>query len=226
MKWISRSVLFFTFFLSGTISSSCAKYTALRGGDRMTTRTSVKETVGSSSSSSSGLKMMDELDGKWLQVYSNLYVQEVLEVDYKCVVADICVDPLKAQMTISKNAFQHFIFPTNNVYHYNISFLDGNNENVTNNMVLTLLYYEDNDILNNHPLVVKKTGPIYQDKYEYLILANLENNIQSVLYIYTRDYNRFMDQYNNEVLKMMHDYNFTSYSTYPMISYIPLCLNK
>jgi hypothetical protein len=216
MKWTCG------FLLTFILSSISAKYIPLRG---ITTNNMDK--IGDIDPREDNCStIMEVVQGKWFQVYSNLYVQEVLEVDYKCVTANIEVDSTAKQITMTKNAWQHFIFPKEIVYHYNISFLDGNPKNITGNMILTLLYNDDNDILKGHPLIVKITGPIYNNRYEYFILTNQENNIQSVLYIFTWDYTRFMENYNDEVLKKIHEYNFTSYSTYPMLSYLPLCLNK
>jgi len=163
------------------------------------------------------------LDGTWYQVYSNLFVQESLEIDYHCVTTQITLDSQRTQALVEKKALQHFVFPIKNIYHYEIQIQNTTLNTLQENLVLTEMNAINNII--KKPLILKITGPVYTPLsiYEYFVLTNLSNEKQSVLYVLTWNYDRFINLYQKDVLRLLEQYNFTSISSLPLCSYCQEC---
>lgn len=143
----------------------------------------------------------NKLTGNWIQISNNHYIQETSEIDWSCIKVSINKTDTNT-IKISKSPYIHNIYYAPNK--------------------LTTNYYIKDRLLDagNYSLIIKKVGPIVENKYDYTILAGT-NNIS--LFILARDYNRY-DNYRGEVDKLLDLWNYTTYIKKPLPTYEVACI--
>jgi len=139
--------------------------------------------------------------GDWIQISSNYFVQTTSEVDWKCVRVTVN-QTTNNILTIGKSPYIHGVYYSPN--------------KVVNN------YTENDKTLENGPnsLVIKALGPIIDEKYDYTILAGIDN---ITLFIWARNYYRYF-HYQDEINSLITSWKYTASYKAPLNSFDQMCL--
>lgn len=148
----------------------------------------------------------DLLKGEWIQIYSNYFVQSTTEIDWKCVRISIAGN--NNALNVTTKAFVHGI-PSEDIsilHTYNVSTASDNTTILTN---------------QKEKLRIRKSGLLEENNLDYVVLTPA-NNIS--LYVWTRNFSRFMNEYNTDVLKALDEWQYSGLYKAPLFSYTTRCL--
>lgn len=131
----------------------------------------------------------------YVQVYSNYYVQSTIEVDWKCIRVGVTRD--QENLNVTKNGYLHGIYgsPVQSSTSYNIT-----NEKLHSDKDTLVLRVENKD---------------------YLLLTGTNN---LTLYVWAKDYDRFMNNHNTDVQQYLKSINFTGTYKSPKFSFTSTCI--
>lgn len=148
---------------------------------------------------------LDAFTGDWIQVKTSHYVQTTSEIDWYCTNINV-LKPKNNTLKISVSPKIHAIYynPNKIVTTYDI-------ENNNNNIIFN----------SSKPLLLRKTGPIVNGKYDYTILTGIDN---LTLLVWTRDFSRYNQYYDTEVMNLASSWEYNTSYKEPTSVYSYLCL--
>jgi hypothetical protein len=152
-----------------------------------------------------GGKKNISINGQWIQVLSNRFVQETFEKDWKCIQTNIYPNK-NNNIIIEKNGI------IKNFKDLNITLITEYNLKQNQNKYYILYPIS----MFTLPLQIK-----YIKENKYIIMTDLNNNS---LFVFSNDYLDFYKTYKNETMDLIRSLNFTNYYKYPLPSYTQDCL--
>jgi len=159
---------------------------------------------------------MEAIQGSWLQIYSNRYVQSTSEIDYQCVRAEIS-PVLDANSTIptvslTKKAYQHgnFLLPVEWTQTYSLTLQNEAPESLQDNLLLQ-------PITNSSSVVValwlRRISP------HFIVWSGLDNK---TMLVWSRE--SLLDPVDNVlVLQELVELDFNDTYKSPVVSYSLAC---
>lgn len=149
----------------------------------------------------------DKFSGDWIQVKTSHYVQTTSEIDWFCTninVSNTSSDTLK--ISISPKIHAVYYSPNKIVNSYNI--INKNNNIIFNSSSST-------------SLLLRKTGPIVNGKYDYTILTGYDN---VTFLVWARDFSRYNQYYDSEVMNLASSWEYNTSYKEPISVYSYFCL--
>ena len=147
---------------------------------------------------------LEAFSGDWLQVKTSHYVQTTSEIDWFCT--DVNVTKL------DNNTVKISISPRIHAIYYN------------HNKIVTTYYIENdnnNIVLNStEPLLLRHTGPIIDDQYDYTILTGYDN---VTLFVWARDFGRYYQYYDEEASQLIESWDYNTTYKEPSSVYSNFC---
>lgn len=133
----------------------------------------------------------------FVQVYSNYFVQTTSEIDIKCITVNVTED--KYFMNITKTGLLHGleVSPFRSTSYFRI--------------------HDDGKYVSDKETLVKRND----DDDNYIIWTGL-NNI--TVYVWAKDFDIFLEKYNQEVLSNLQRLNYTGLYKSPLYSFSSRCL--
>lgn len=161
--------------------------------------------------------------GKWIQVYSNRYVQQTKEIGLKCISVELKALEGTDELHVFKTGYLHGNKSNKVKNEYvltSITKLSKNDSrvemNTTNDTVE--LYYQSN-VENDSSYQLRE----YDRDYNYLLWSQTDN---TSIYVWTRNVIDFKVNYDWKVLEKFSFWNFTGYYKFPIPSYSFQCMVK
>jgi hypothetical protein len=162
-----------------------------------------------------------KLLGKWIQVYSNRYVQQTKEIGLKCISVELKALEGSDELHVFKTGYLHgnlsnkvnseYVLTSTTRKPLNNSRVDINTTDDT-----VQLYYQSN-LENDAPYQLRE----YDGDYNYLLWSQMDN---SSIYVWARNVIDFKVNYDWRVLEKFSFWNFTGYYKFPVPSYSFQCM--
>jgi len=160
------------------------------------------------SSSKVSKDLITKIEGDYIQVYSNYYIQSTHEIDWRCVNASLkATNDEQQYINITKSAKLHGI--------HSDTIITINQYNLTQSMNY-LLFKSFKESLQ-----VRGLGPAKNGQYQYLILTGYNN---MTMYVLARNFTSFMQDYNTNVRHILNTWDYTGTYKSPVYTYGNDCL--
>lgn len=143
-----------------------------------------------------GATLAELIPSDYVQVYSNYYVQSTTEIDWKCIRVSVTQD--QDRLNVTKNGYLHGIYgsPVKSIMSYNVT-----GKNKFKGEKETLVLRVENE--------------------DYLLWTGTNN---LTMYVWAKDYERFMDDHNDDVRDYLKTLNFTGMYKTPVFSFTSACI--
>jgi hypothetical protein len=158
---------------------------------------------------------VDSIQGSWLQIYSNRYVQTTSEIDYHCVravVASVPDTPIPT-VTIHKKAYQHgnMLQPVEWTHTYTVTLQNESWPSLQDNLLLEPINKKSPLVV---PLWLREISP------HYLLWSGLDNKTMLVW-----SHSSIMDPEDDaKIRKSLQELEFNGTYKSPVSSYSATCL--
>lgn len=157
---------------------------------------------------------VEAVHGRWLQVYSDRYVQSTSEIDYSCVTAEIArANTSKPAISISKHAYQHGNIhqPVHWSQTYTLSWTLDGTTSLQDNLVLVPLVTTSSVLV---PLWLRRSGD------NYMIWTGMDNK---TMYVWVHELPKPAE--NAHILQQLAELDFNGTWKTPLSSYSESCLS-
>jgi len=163
------------------------------------------------SSSKVSKELITKIEGEYVQVYSNYYIQTTHEIDWRCVNASLNAsnDEDQQYINITKSAKLHGI--------HSDTIMSVKQYNITQSLnYLVFKSFEES-------LQVRGLGPAKNGQYQYMILTGYNN---MTMYVLARNFTNFIEVYNTNVEHILNTWDYTGMYKSPAYTYGSDCLSS
>ena len=157
------------------------------------------------------------IQGSWLQIYSNHYVQTTSEIDYQCVRAEVSpvrnTNSTASTISLTKKAYQHgnLLLPVEWTQTYTVLFQNNEWDTLEDNLVLQPSTKSSSVVLV--PLWLRRMSP-----QNYILWSGLDNKTMLVWS------HSMLDAVNNGlILQQLEELDFNGSYKSPLVSYSLMC---